>query len=185
MLRPNCHLVTRPDAAPSAPGWSVFVPALDRFAPPRRDLLSMLPVADVNGALARALETGPAPPDAVGLLLVDPFLNLPDMAALLKAAGLRAVANYPTVQTLTGESARALASVGYGLEQECALLHRFGELGFETVGYAASPAAALALVQAGVSRLVAYPGVGLLDDRSENGIAEAAGGLPLGRHLQG
>lgn len=142
----------------------------------------MLPVADVNGALARALESGPAPPDAAGLLLVDPFLNPEDMAALLKSAGVRAVANYPTVQTLTGESARALASVGYGLEQECALLRRFGELGFDAVGYAASPAAAQALAQAGASRLVAYRGVGGPDEKMEERIAEAAAGLPLARH---
>jgi predicted TIM-barrel enzyme len=146
-----------PGAGPGAAlELRVHVPALARFPAHLRDLCALLPVADINGALFEALHSGYviAPPDAAGLFLTDPFLNVDDAARRLMAAGVSAVANYPTVQGFDGPSADALAQVGHSFDQECALLAAFAARGFSLVGYAASASAALALVGLGARAIV-------------------------------
>lgn len=180
-----CTIVTRQDAAPP-PGWRVYVPALDRFEPAVRDMMGVLPVADINGTLIAAAASGvlAGVADAAGVFLVDPFLNLVDLAQRLRAAGIHAVANYPSVQILTGESAAALASVGYGFDAECAALARCRALGLEVIGYAASRKAADALLTAGAGRLVILPGFaappGLADE-----IVKAAEDIHVAHHRPG
>jgi predicted TIM-barrel enzyme len=147
------------------PDETLFLPGLAGLEGPNLDLLAMLPVCDVNGGLAEALAACPPwPPDGpapvAGLFLLDPFLRPPDMAARLRAAGVRRVANYPTIQALEGETARALASVGFSVAQELDALREFAALGFGIVGFAAGAAAARELAASGADAVVLHPGPG-------------------------
>jgi predicted TIM-barrel enzyme len=158
----------------------VFVPALAGFPVAVRDLMALLPVVDINGALFEALPTTPAP--TVGLLLVDPFLNFTDAVRHLRRAGVITVANYPTVQLLDGEDGRALEAVGLGFDAERAALSRFAQAGFRTLGYAASATAAAGLVAVGVDQLVVIAAPGLTPPFAE--IQRAAGDRPVALHAQ-
>jgi len=95
---------------------AVFVPALASFPPETWPLVALLPVLDVNGALRAALEgrrTFRSAPPIAAIFACDPFLRLADMATMLRQAGITQVVNYPTVQLFEGETAAALAAVGY------------------------------------------------------------------------
>jgi predicted TIM-barrel enzyme len=157
----------------------VHAPGLARFPAHLRDLCALLPVTDINAALFEAIGAGHhvAPPDAAGLFLTDPFLNLPDCARRLADAGVRAAANYPTVQGLDGPSSAALAAVGHGFDQECAALAALAARSLEVVGYAASPAAALALAGLGARRIICL-GEGWAPE------IDAMPGVRLYRHAQ-
>jgi hypothetical protein len=141
---------------------SVFLPALASFPPETWPLVAHLPVLDVNGVLRAALEAGRgwrgAPP-AAGIFACDPFLRLADMAALLRRAGITAAVNFPTVQMFEGETAAALASVGYRAEAEFHLLLRLAERGFAPIACALSRQAADAALGLGLRRILLHPGV--------------------------
>ena len=148
---------------------SLFLPALAGAPEGLLDLLALLPVADVNGALLAALaEQGCFPPGEAPVAAVfcaDPFLRVPDMAEALLAAGIRRVANYPSVQVIDGETGRAIAAVGYGPDEELATLLRLREAGLAAVGCAVSPVFAARLAAAGITdiRAVPPPGAGRRD----------------------
>jgi predicted TIM-barrel enzyme len=147
------------------PEGALYLPGLRGLEGPDLDLLAMLPVCDVNGGLLTALASrAPWSPDdrapVAGLFLLDPFLRPPDMAARLRAAGIRRIANYPTIQALDGETARALASVGFSAVQEFEALREFAALGFGVVGFAAGAAAARELAASGAGTVVLHPGPG-------------------------
>jgi predicted TIM-barrel enzyme len=146
------------------PADAVFLPGLRGLEGPRLDLLATLPIADVNGSLLACLEGRlPWPEKAtapiVGLFLADPFLRVADVAARLRRAGVRRVANYPTLQAFEGDTARALASVGFAVENELDGLRAFAAEGFEPVGFAASAATARQL-NAFATTVVLHPGPG-------------------------
>lgn len=166
----------------SNPGETLFLPALAGFEGPDLDLLAMMPVCDVNGALLDALAArepfpahGPAP--VAGVFLLDPFMRLPELAARLRAAGIRRVANYPTVQVIDGETARALGSVGYSPAQEFEALRELRGEGFEVVGFATGAAAARDLATLGAVMVVLHPGPGGGDPRARETLAAAAAWL--------
>ncbi|WP_167858451.1 phosphoenolpyruvate hydrolase family protein [Methylobacterium nonmethylotrophicum] len=148
---------------PAERARTLFVPALAGAPEALFDLLALLPVCDVNGALtaclaAGALGEGPAP--VAGLFCVDPFLRVPDLAEALLAAGLRRVANYPSIQAIDGETGRTIAAVGYGPQEEIATLVRLREAGLAPVGCAASAAFAAELAAAGIAPVLAIPALG-------------------------
>ena len=147
---------------PPARQRSLYLPALDGFPPETWPLVALLPVLDINGALRLALEARRpfrgAPP-AVGVFACDPFLRLADMAALLRRAGVTTVVNYPTVELFEGETAAALAAVGYRAEAEFRLLLRFAELGFSAIGCATSRRAVDAALGLGLRRILLHPGL--------------------------
>jgi predicted TIM-barrel enzyme len=142
---------------------TLFLPALAGLEGPALDLLAMMPVCDVNGALAAALDAGPpwapgAPAPVAGLFLLDPFIRIPEMAERLRRAGVRRVANYPTIQALDGETARAMASVGFTPAHEFEALAELRASGFEIVGFAYGAAAARELAALGATTVVLHPG---------------------------
>lgn len=147
---------------PAARARSLFLPALDPFPPETWPLAALLPVLDINGALRAALAAQrpfrTAPP-AVGLFACDPFLRLADMAALLRRAGITTVVNYPTVALFEGETAAALAAVGYRAEAEFRLLQRFAEAGFAVIACATDRQAADAALGLGLRRVLLHPGL--------------------------
>jgi hypothetical protein len=148
---------------------AVFLPALAGFPPDTWHLVALLPVLDINGALRAALAARrpfrSAPPIA-GLFACDPFLRLADMAATLRRAGITTVTNYPTVQLLDGESAAALAAVGYRAEAEFRLLQRLAGEGFATIACATSRRAVGAALHLGLRDILLHPGVAPPPDRA-------------------
>ena len=164
------------------PAGTLFLPALRGLEGPDLDLLAMLPVCDVNGALLEALNgrapwPAAAPAPTVGLFLLDPFVRLPVLAERLRAAGVRRVANYPSVQALEGETARGLASVGFSPVEEFAALREMRALGFEIVGFAYGAAAARELAALGASSVVLHPGPGDPDGRQREALGALAAWL--------
>ncbi|WP_249694718.1 phosphoenolpyruvate hydrolase family protein [Stappia sp. WLB 29] len=161
-------ILARPPAG-ALEGDVLLAPFMDEVAPAHRELAGVLPVGDVNAAMLEVLRPGaPAPRGGrtiAGLMLVDPFLRLRDMTLALSAAGVTAVANYPTVQLIDGETARVFDSAGAGVAREIAVLAAFAEAGFETVAFAASLDSARAMLRHGPSRLVLHPGLALADWR--------------------
>ncbi|KMO38420.1 hypothetical protein VQ02_11860 [Methylobacterium variabile] len=148
---------------PAERARTLFLPALAGAPEALFDLLALLPVCDVNGGLtaclaAGAIGDGPAP--VAALFCVDPFLRVPDLAEVLLAAGLRRVANYPSIQTVDGETGRTIAAVGYGPQEEIATLLRLRAAGLEPVGCAASAGFAAALAAAGIAPVLAIPALG-------------------------
>ncbi len=162
MADPSVTLFTRlPPPVPAATGRAVFVPAIDRFPPPLHELMGLLPVCDINGALIAALAAAPAPlPSHVvaGLFAADPFLDTGELTAALRRAGLAAVANYPTVQLLDGATGQGLAAVGYHAGSEFVRLRELAAAGFEALAYVTSPQAAEEALACGLSTLVLHPG---------------------------
>lgn len=139
----------------------VFLPALASFPLSSWPLVGLLPVLDVNGALVQALGAlAPfrAAPPIAGVFACDPFLRLADLAVALRRAGIREVLNFPTVQHYGGDTAAALASVGYRAEAEYRVLLRLGALGFTPITCAASRAAADAALALGLRRVLLHPG---------------------------
>lgn len=147
---------------PAERACSVFLPALAPFPAESWPLVALLPVLDINGALRAALE-GRRPfrsaPPVAGLFACDPFLRLRDMAATLRRAGITAVVNYPTVQIFEGETAAALAAVGYRADAEFRVLQRMAEEGFAPVACATSRRAADAALGLGLRRILLHPGL--------------------------
>jgi predicted TIM-barrel enzyme len=123
-------------------------------------------VNGVNEAALEALEKGPAAQGAIaGLLLVDPFLRLRDARLALAEAGVSRVANFPTVQLIDGDTARAFDSANVGAAREVDALAAFRGAGFETVAFAATLQTAQAMLPHGPSMLVLHPGLALADWR--------------------
>ncbi|HVL73613.1 MAG TPA: phosphoenolpyruvate hydrolase family protein [Beijerinckiaceae bacterium] len=162
------------------PAGAVFVPGLRGLEGPHLDLLATLPICDVNGALLSSLEAPPWPAEGpapvAGLFLADPFLREAEVAARLRRAGVRRLANYPTIQAFDGEAARALASVGLSFAEELAALRAFVAEGFGAVGFAAGAAAARELAALGASAVVLHPGPGS-QPREREALAAMAGWL--------
>ncbi|MBX9752542.1 MAG: phosphoenolpyruvate hydrolase family protein [Roseococcus sp.] len=147
---------------PARRAQSIWLPALAPFPPHLWPLVALLPVLDINGALAAALEAQrpfrTAPPIA-GIFACDPFLRPTDLAAGLHRVGIRAVVNAPTIQLFDGETAAELGSVGYRAEAEFRVLLRLAERGLEPIACVTSRAAADLALGLGLRRFLLHPGL--------------------------
>lgn len=161
----------------------IFAPWLDGLPSVQRDLLSILPVLDINGALFSTLggvsddevaSTTAADMQIAALLCVDPFLRLRDVTRLLKSAAITAVTNFPTVQVVDGTAARGFESADLGVEREAAILSQFIKQGFSVVGFATSAENGLCLMDAGVRDLIIHPGPASSDWRNRASAAQKA-----------
>ncbi len=159
ILRPRAEV----DAlTPAERARTILLPALAPFAPETWPLVALLPVLDINGALRAALQMRRpfrAAAPVAGLFACDPFLRLSDMAATLRRSGITRVVNFPTVQIFEGETAAALAAVGYRAEAEFRLLQRLAEQGFSPIACATSRRAADVALGFGLRRILLHPGV--------------------------
>jgi predicted TIM-barrel enzyme len=141
---------------------AVFVPALAPFVPRLWPLVGLLPILDFNGALLAALAARRpfrAAPPVAAVFVCDPFLRVADLAAALKRAGIAAVVNHPSVQVFEGETAAALAAVGYRAEAEFRVLRQLAEAGLAPIAAAASRSAADAALALGLRRILLHPGL--------------------------
>jgi len=151
----------------------IFAPWLEGLPAAQRDLLALLPVVDINGAMVAALDdtrtpqTGPSntrrvsaqPGVIAALLCVDPFLRVRDLAALLKAAGIAEVTNFPTIQVIDGVAARGFDSADLGMQREARMLAGFAQEGLAVTGFATSAENGRFLLDHGATALVVHPGL--------------------------
>lgn len=145
--------------APAGPG--IFAPWLEALPQGPRDLLALLPVADVNALTLTALEgLEPAahPQMHAALFCADPFLRVRDMADVLRRAGIGAVTNFPTVQMIDGETARDLDSADLGARREIRVLQQFAQAGFRVLAFTGSAEAGAVLARQGAEGVVLHPG---------------------------
>lgn len=140
---------------------AVMTPALARFAPRLRELASMLPIVDINGTLVtdapRFAGLAERMPLCAGVLMCDPFLVADEVLVALRSAGVRAVANYPTIQVLDGPSGAGLAAVGINFSAELLRLTWFRQSGMAAHAYVTDAASARQALGAGLTDLVLHP----------------------------
>ena len=164
---PRQQTVLRPVAEldglrPAQQKRAVFLPALAPFPRHTWPLVALLPVLGINDALRQAIAARRpfrAAPPIAGLFACDPFLRTSDMAAALHKAGIAQVVNWPTVQVFEGETAAALAAVGYRAEAEFRVLARMAEHGIAPIACATSPHAVDAALALGLWRILLHPGL--------------------------
>jgi len=170
---PVCAVLPAPVPGRESHLPQIFAPWLEGLPVTQRDLLALLPVLDINGAMVTALGDTRTPltgvPDArpvsaqpgviAALLCVDPFLRVRDLAALLKAAGIVEVANFPTIQVIDGVAARGFDSADLGLQREARILAGFAEAGLAVTGFATTAENGRVLLDHGVTTLVVHPGL--------------------------
>lgn len=147
---------------PAQRAGRVFLPALAPFPVASWPLAGLLPVLDINGALTEALIAqrpfrGLAP--VAGIFACDPFLRLADMAGTLRHAGITEVVNFPTVQCFEGDTAAALAAVGYRAEAEFRVLLQLLERGFSPIACATGRSAVDLALALGLRRILLHPGL--------------------------
>jgi len=185
---PDLLIHPAPPAGDPGPAW-ILAPWLAALPRDGRDLLALLPVADVNGAGFRGLRAlaGDPPSAAIAAIFcADPFLRMHDAVQILRAAGICRVTNFPTIQIVDGTAARGFDSAGLGMQREAEILGQFVREGFEATGFATSAEGGAMLARQGVSALVLHPGPAAADWR-----ARAAAGhrmtqaLRSLRHLTG
>jgi len=82
---------------------------------------------------------------ALGLFLADPFLNVPGEVPRLKAVGIAAIANLPSVEQQDLDFAQQLGDVGLDFGREADRLGEFRRAGFAVIAVVAGAAAARAV----------------------------------------
>ncbi len=168
-------------------GLFVVVPGLARFAPAEREVVALLPVLDINAGLAAGAGAFASMADradiCAGLMAADPFLVVDELAAALRRAGFRAVANFPSVGLIDGEAGAGLAAVGRGFEAELRTLAAFRALGFGTHVYVTDGPSAAAAVARGHDSLVVHPAF-RPTEQADAALASAAAAAPGARLLR-
>ncbi|MBC8790161.1 MAG: hypothetical protein C6Y20_01000 [Tagaea sp. CACIAM 22H2] len=157
-----------------ATGW-VVCPAMAKLPAAQAEILVHLPVCDANGAAIAALDGAAKPHKNTHLALFagDPFLHLPTVFRAAKRAGIEALATFPSAQLFDGETARAIATAGYGLGADLAFVRAAKAAGFATLALAADLAAAKALLAEGATRVALHPGPATPDKRANKAAAAA------------
>ncbi|MCC5969736.1 MAG: phosphoenolpyruvate hydrolase family protein [Pararhodobacter sp.] len=178
--------VPRTDIPGESTQAQIVAPWLAGLEPAQRDLLSLLPVLDVNGAVFSALQeiseereratvnAAVQPGSVAALFCADPFLRVRDAAALLRAAGIEGVANFPTIQVIDGVAARGFDSADLGTHREAEVLANFAREGLDVTGFATSAQNGRLLLDHGATSLVVHPGPASKDWRARTIAARAA-----------
>lgn len=173
---------------PIRSGYDPSLPGADYIAAPwlrvlpagNADLLSLLPVANLNAAATRWLNPPAAGAHRSGVFaamaLSDPFLRAKDIVAVLRRAGVAGIANFPTMQIVDGDTARAFDSAGVRTGREIEMLEAFAAEGFRTIGFACGAEGAREMARIRPTMMVLHPGVALADWRQR-----AAAALSLQR----
>ena len=144
--------VTRPSRE-----FQIVCPHFAGLTAEEADLVGCLPIGDANGATLAA--AGSLGDDGIfaGILAADPFRPAPMLIGMLRAAGVRAVINLPTVAAITDGIAQALSHAGADYAAELATLTLAAAEGLEVMTVVATPAQARLAIEAGLRQLLVYP----------------------------
>lgn len=120
-------------------------------------IAAMLPLRDANAFTedfaSREILGRVSVPLFFGAAACDPRLDMPALAARLKAAGYAGLANFPTAIHLDGRFRAALERAGLGFSREVELLRAAREAGLLGLGYAKTREEVGQLLEAGVDML--------------------------------
>jgi predicted TIM-barrel enzyme len=119
----------------------IFCPWLEGLPAKSGLWIASLPIHDANGVLLDAIASpsfrdSPVKPAFVGVCLLDPFRQLGQIFAALKAAGIAGIVNLPTTGTFRGAMARALDDLGTGVNREIAMMAQARDHGLRIGGVA-------------------------------------------------
>jgi len=172
---------------PVAPGPCILAPWLEALPPGPRDLLALLPVADINGFALSAiggLKRRPDPGLFAAIFCADPFLRVRDVVEALQRAGIRGVTNFPTVQAIAGQTARDLDSADLGVQREIRVLGDFARAGLQIAAFASSAEAGALMGRLGAGCVILHPGPAATDWRGRAAAARrTAEAIRSLRHL--
>jgi predicted TIM-barrel enzyme len=136
-----------------------LAPSMAGLPPGRASALSLLPVRDANGELFRTIEdrvwSGPGLCAAV--FAVDPFFLPRDIFRRLAEAGIREVANWPSVGLYGSPFQRQLADKHLDYEREVLFIEEAIKEGCEPTAVAFSAKHAVRMIEAGAKRLLLHP----------------------------
>ena len=99
------------------------------------------------------------------LALADPFLRPRDTVAVLRRAGITGITNFPTMQIVDGNTARAFDSAGVRTSREIEMLETFAAEGFRTIGFCRRRRWGARDGPHAPAMIVLHPGVALADWR--------------------
>lgn len=158
----------------------LYAPWAEVFSPGSVDLLALLPVIGVNDAFEADLHELAVVPgmmkNAVACVLTaDPFVHVPHLARRLRSRGIEAVANFPTVQLMDGETGRALDAGRCGSEREFEFLGEMADSGFSITAFVTNLSTVRQAVALQCSRIVVHPGIPMKDWRLRAAAALQAG----------
>lgn len=141
----NCRPGQVPDDLPT--GIVTFGPAfLDANLP--TEVLMLLPSTEGSSGLLRAV--GEAPQilrgRGIGLFLSDPFLNTPQICAMLHRLDVSWVTNLPTLAQHDDEFLREIGDVGFSVARETEALAVYRADGFRTLAVVSSTAHCAAIL---------------------------------------
>jgi len=120
-------------------------------------IAAMLPLRDANAFTedfaSREILGRVSVPILFGAAACDPRLDMPALAARLKAAGYAGLANFPTAIHLDGRFRAALERAGLGFGREVELLKAAKAAGLASLGYGKTREEVGQLLEAGVDML--------------------------------
>lgn len=166
--------VGRSDGAPF-----LYAPWAEALSPLSVDLLALLPIVGINDAF----EAHPHEPSArqgmanavACMMAADPFIHVPHIARRLRSAGIGAVANFPTVQLMDGETGRALDAGRCGIKREFEFLGEMANSGFSITTFVATHGDIRHAAALRSDRIVVHPGIPMKDWRLRTTAALQAG----------
>lgn len=124
------------------------------------EIALLLPINDGNRILLQAIAEQPMTPDcALGLFLVDPFLNMATLSDRLKTQGVRWVTNFPSVAQHDPTFGSYLNDVDLGLRFELDRLKTFKSHGFKTLAVMCQSRDASEIADCDPDMVVHIPGV--------------------------
>lgn len=98
-------------------------------------------------------------PVLAGVNGTDPFVQIPQFLAELKAMGFSGVQNFPTIGLFDGRMRQSFEETGMGYNLEVAMIAEANRLDLLTTPYVFTPEEARAMTSAGADILVAHMGV--------------------------
>jgi predicted TIM-barrel enzyme len=141
-------------------GIHLFCPCLAGLPVESATTTALLPIHDANGQLLEATGAAKAIPSHIFacVLATDPFRRLPETLRFLADAGVKGIANFPSVTAIDGTMRATLDELGIGFEQELRLVRLANELGFRTAGVVATEVEASAMLSVGAGLLL-FPAI--------------------------
>lgn len=129
----------------------------------RGSLAGMLPYGDANAIVmemgAEVLPVVADTPVLAGVCGTDPFRQMPQFLAQVKAAGFAGVQNFPTVGLYDGRFRQNLEETGMGFGLEVEMIRQAAALDLLTAPYVFTPDEAIAMTEAGADVLVPHVGL--------------------------
>lgn len=133
----KCRFGPKPNGLPA--GFVTFGPAfLDPNLP--TEVLMLLPSTQGSTGLLRRVQASPeiARRGGIGLFLGDPFLNRPQICAMLDRIGVNWVANLPALAQHDEDFLVDIADVGFSVANEIKALSAYRAEGFRTLAVVSS-----------------------------------------------